>query len=167
MDVTGDEIAGVAGLFDGVTHGELAAALAELAYKRGESHDPAAFRDPVEQAVEQYYLVAVEDEHATAAAESVLVPGPVAFPAPPAGANDLPHILDVPDRAVDRTAAGEAAAERLLAEAATAVDAGDTDRITELIDVSYELGAWADVDLTPARDRLAALEPSATGPSEP
>ncbi|ERG89603.1 MAG: hypothetical protein J07HX5_01771, partial [halophilic archaeon J07HX5] len=131
MDVTGDEIAGVAGLFNGATREELAAALAELAYKRGESHDPAAFHDPVDRAIERYHIVAVETDHDTAAAESVLVPGPVAFPAPPTGADDLPHILDVPDRAVDRTAAGEAAAERLLAEAATAVDAGDTDRITK------------------------------------
>jgi hypothetical protein len=95
------------------------------------------------------------------------VPGPVAFPALPAGAGDLPHILNIPDRGVDRAAAGEAAAERLLAEAATAVDAGNTGRITELIDVSYELEAWANVDVTPARDRLAALESGETSPPEP
>ncbi|PSP18974.1 hypothetical protein BRC62_02310 [Halobacteriales archaeon QH_10_67_13] len=157
MDLTADEIAGVAGLFGGLTRAELTRALAELAYKRGGTHDPESFEPAVDRAVESYHLVAVEPDELRAEAP-VLVPGPVAFPNPPAGADDLPHILDVPERTVDRETAGRAAGERLLAEAAAAVDDGDGDRVAELIDVSYELEAWAGVDVATARDRLAAFE---------
>jgi len=157
MDPTADEIAGVVRLFGGLTRAELTGALAELAYKRGGGHDPGNFDPAVDRAVESYHLVAVEPDE-FGAETPVLVPGPVAFPDPPAGADDLPHILDVPERPVDRETAGRAAAERLLAEAAAAVDDGDGDRVAELIDVSYELEAWAGVDVATARDRLAAFE---------
>ena len=156
MELSADEIAGVASMFGGLTREELAAALAELAYKRDGAHDPAEFEAAIDRAVESYHLVAADSGDGPA--EPVFVPGPVAFPDPPTGAEDLPHILDVPERSVDRDVAARAAANRLLAEAATAVDNGDDSRVTELIDVSYELEAWGDVDVASARERLLAFE---------
>lgn len=151
MDVSEDELAGVVDLFGALTREELGRALVELAYKRGEDTEPAAFDADVEAAVESYHLVAVDPDDA---AERLYVPGPVAFPTLPDAATDLPHILDVDDRSVDRDLLGEAARSRFEADADRAIDTGDTERIEQLLDVSYELELWASVDLTAARDRL-------------
>lgn len=178
MDVSGDKLAGVVDLFDALTRTELCEALAELAFKAGEEHDPAAFDSAVDEALRSYHLVAVDDAGQVGGAEGtsdeggtsdgdassdgggsadpLLVPGPVAFPTLPEGATDLPHILDVPERSVAREAAGRAAEERFRADAASAVGAGDAERIATLLDVSYELEAWAPVDLDAARARLDA-----------
>lgn len=159
MDLTGDELAGVVDLFGALTREELREALAELAFKAGEDHDPAAFAEDVEDACRSYHLVAVDPDAvaepvATGADGDVLVPGPIAFPTLPEGATDLPHILDVEERTVDREVAGRAAEERFRTDAAGAIEAEDDDRIAELLDVSYELEVWGPVDLASARGRL-------------
>lgn len=152
---TYDELAGVVDLFDAMTRDELADALAELAFKQGADVDRAALETAIESAVEEYVLV----EYDPADGPPLLAVGPVAFPALPPNAEDLPHILDVPDREVDRQALGEQVTERLLGDAAQAADAGDEERIHYLLDVSYDLEAWAPVDVSAARERLdAALE---------
>ncbi|PSP52511.1 hypothetical protein BRC74_06590, partial [Halobacteriales archaeon QH_7_68_42] len=87
-------------------------------------------------------------------ADEVLVAGPVAFPTLPEGAADLPHILDAPDRDIDRETAGEAAREQLRADALAAAKAGDADRASVLLDVCYDLEAWAPVDTDEFRERL-------------
>lgn len=169
MEVTADELAGVVDLFGVLSRAELQRALAELAFKREGEFDPEAFAAAVEDAVDSYHLLAVHEaavqsagEEAANAADGAdaepawLVAGPVAFPDLPADAADLPHIMDVGERAVDREAVGRAAEERFRVDAAAAVDAGDPDRIAELLDVSYELEAWAPVDLAAARERLDA-----------
>ena len=88
--------------------------------------------------------------------ETVLAAGPTAFPSLPEGAEDLPHIMDVPERAVDRERVSRAAEARLRTEAAQAVAAGDDERVQELLDVSYDLEAWGGVDLAGVRTRLDA-----------
>jgi hypothetical protein len=148
-----DQLAGVVDLFGALTRDELAAALAELAYKRGDDHDPSAFETDIEAAVHSYHVVCV-DEGAETDNDSLLVVGPVAFPELPDGGTDLPHIVDVPDRRVDPATAAEAAEARFRRDAAVAVETGDADRVTELLDVSYELEAWGPVDLSEARTRL-------------
>jgi hypothetical protein len=151
---TGDELAGVVDVFGALTRVELADALGELAFKRGESIDEAAVDTAVDAAVTEYYLVAVDREDTT-----LLAPGPVAFPRLPDGAEDLPHILDVPERDPGRDVLAEAAERRLRADAARAVDADDTDRIERLLDVSYDLETWGTTDVSGVRSRLdAALE---------
>jgi hypothetical protein len=151
---TGDELAGVVDLFGALTRDELESALGELAFKRGETADDDAIDDAVAAAVEEYYLVAVDGDDRT-----LLVPGPVAFPTLPDSAEDLPHIMDVPDRDVDDDAVVEAAERRLRADAAAAVDAGDAERIEQLLDVSYDLETWGAIDVSGVRSRLdAALE---------
>jgi hypothetical protein len=148
-DATGDELAGVADLFGAVTRAELEDALAELAFKRGEAVDDAAIEAAVDDAVAGYYLVSVERDGTT-----LLAPGPAAFPALPDGAEDLPHILDVPEREPERAELAEAAERRLRADAARAVDAGDADRIERLLDVSYDLETWGSTDVSGVRSRL-------------
>ena len=156
MTVTGafdaDELAGVIDLFGALTPAELESALGELAFKRGGSVDPEAVADAVDDAVASYAVVRYRDGERT-----LLVPGPAAFPTLPADAEDLPHILDVPDRDVDRAAAAEAVADRLRAEAATAVDAGDERAVRRLLDVTYDVEVWSDaVAVDDVRERLGA-----------
>lgn len=155
MDVSGDELAGVVDLFGALTRAELGQGLVELAFKRGEEIDADAFADDVDAALRSYHLVAVEEaDHDLAVSSAVLLAGPVAFPELPEGAADLPHIMDVSERDVDRTTAATAAAAAFRADAATAVDSDDRERVTALLDVSYELEAWGPVDLADARERL-------------
>jgi hypothetical protein len=148
-----DQLAGVVDLFGALTRDELGAALAELAYKRGGDHDPSAFESAIEAAIRSYHVVCV-DEEGEANDDSLLVVGPVAFPDLPDGGTDLPHIMDVADRRVDPETAAEAAEARFRRDAAAAVEAEDDERVTELLDVSYELEAWGPVDLGEARTRL-------------
>ena len=151
MEFSSDELAGLVDMFGALTRAELEEALVELAFRRGEERDPADFASAVEEARASYHLVEFEPAEG---AEPVFVPGPVAFPELPSGAADVPHILAVEERSVDREAAGVAAAERFRVEAARVVAAGDEERTRELLDVSYELEAWAPVDLTDARRRI-------------
>ncbi|WP_338742506.1 DUF7109 family protein [Haloplanus salilacus] len=146
---TGDELAGVVDLFGALTRDELERALDELAFKRGEAADDGAVGDAVDAAIDGYYLVAVDREGTT-----LLAPGPVAFPSLPEGAEDLPHILDVPNREVDPGALVDPAERRLRADAAQAADAGDADRIERLLDVSYDLETWGSTDVSDVRSRL-------------
>ena len=150
-DATGDELAGVVDLFGAVTRAELEDALAELAFKRGETVDDEAIEAAVDDAIAGYYLVPVDHDGTT-----LLAPGPAAFPALPEGAEDLPHILDVPDRGVDREALADAVLDRLRREAVTAIDEGDAERLETLADVTYDVEAWAPVDVGPVRTRILA-----------
>lgn len=153
---TYDELAGVVDLFGALTRDELHRALDELAYKQGKGTDATALGEAVEDAVEEYYLVEYEPD---SAAHTLLTVGPVAFPMLPPNAEDLPHIMDVERRDVDRDALGEQVHERLLGDAARAVNEADDDRVEHLLDVSYDLEAWAPVEVDAARDRLdEALE---------
>lgn len=164
MDATADELAGVVDLFGGLTRGELERALAEAAYRAdGQSVDDAALEAAIDEAVESFALVrydpAGDDAPPTVADEPLLVAGPTAFPSVPDHAEDVPHILDVERRRLDREALGATTRERLADAADEAVAADDTERIRTLIDVSYDVEAWAPVDLADERTRLEdALE---------
>jgi hypothetical protein len=83
-----------------------------------------------------------------------LTVGPVAFPTLPAEAEDLPHILEYPMRSVPRAALSRTVETRLRGDAARAVAAGDVDRMRHLLDVTYDLEAWAPVDVGEVRSRL-------------
>jgi hypothetical protein len=181
MAVSADELAGLVDLFGGLTRAELERALAELAARQGTPADA-----DIEAAVRSYHLIAVDpgavlDESAdvdvkrNAGAEAdtdanvdgdddtdgpdLLLVGPVAFPTLPPGAEDVPHVLDIPERTVDRAGAVDRVEERLRGDAARAVVAEDIHRIHHLLDVTYDLETWADADVADARTRLdAALE---------
>ena len=159
-----DELAGVVDLFGALAREELTRALVELAYRqRGDAADESAVAsavdDAVASAVDRYFLV----EYAPADAadgdgapdpEPLVIVGPVAFPALPAAADDLPHILDYPTRSVPRASLARSVEGRLRGDAARAVAAGDDARIEHLLDVTYDLEAWAPVDVAEIRERL-------------
>ncbi|MFW5916786.1 MAG: DUF7109 family protein [Halorubrum sp.] len=83
-----------------------------------------------------------------------LAVGPAAFPSLPDDATDLPHILDVPERDVDREALSSAVLDRLSTDAVSAIEAGDDARLEVLADVTYDVEAWAPVDAGAIRDRI-------------
>ncbi|MDS0297951.1 hypothetical protein NDI76_04285 [Halogeometricum sp. S1BR25-6] len=136
-----DDLAGVVDLFGALSRAELGRALDELAFKQGRDADAAALSAAVEDAVREYYLVAYDRDGV-----ALLVPGPAAFPSLPANAEDLPHILDVDRRTVDRGSAADAAAARLRRDSEAAVRAGDEARIERLLDVAYDAELWAPGD---------------------
>lgn len=145
MDLSGDELAGIVDLFGALSRAELRRALEELAFRWHEEVEAAALDALVDDGVEQFYLLPVDER---------LVAGPAAFPTLPDGADDLPHILDVERRSVDREAAAAAAEQRFRAVGAAAVESADADRLHELVDVSYDLEAWGPVDVSDVRDAI-------------
>jgi len=142
---THDELAGVVDLFGALTREELRTALSELAYRRGDAFEADDADDAIDAAVEAYALV----EH-----DGLLVAGPTAFPSLPPNGEDLPHIMNVDERRVDRAALGEAVRERVAADADAALAGDDEDRIAALLDVCYDVEAWAPVSLDGTRARL-------------
>lgn len=168
MSETHDELAGVVDLFGALTRDELTAALTELAFKRGEGTDEDAVETAVEAAIDAYALVAVDSDalgsfnndafdQGDSIAEEFLVPGPTAFPSLPSAAEDLPHIMDVPRRTIDREAVGETVRDRLSREATAAVEASDRERAEQLLDISYDLEAWAPIAAEDVRAELDEL----------
>ncbi|WP_222920013.1 hypothetical protein [Natrinema sp. SYSU A 869] len=159
MDATADELAGVVDLFGGLARAELERALTEAAYRAdGRAVDDAALETAIDEAVESFALVryepADEDTGSIADDEALLVAGPTAFPTVPEHAEDVPHILDIERRRLDREALGETARERVLEAVDEAAAADDTERLRSLIDVSYDVETWAPVDLTDERAQL-------------
>lgn len=146
QEYTVDDLAGIVDLFSALTREELDQALAELAFKRG-TEPPEGI---VEDAIDAFALVVYEPPSGPV----VLVVGPTAFPTLPEGAEDLPHILDVEGREVDRARVAAAAEERFRAETADAVSAGDRERMEQLLDASYDVETWGGVDLSAVRERL-------------
>ena len=162
-----DELAGVVDLFGALAREELTRALVELAYRQrgdaGADADESAVASAVDaavaSAVDRYFLVEYTpadgaDGDGAPDAEPLVTVGPVAFPALPAAADDLPHILDYPTRSVPRASLARSVEGRLRGDAARAVAAGDDARIEHLLDVTYDLEAWAPVDVAEIRERL-------------
>ncbi|MFC7128921.1 DUF7109 family protein [Haloferax chudinovii] len=155
-EATYDDLAGVVDLFGALTREELATALGELAFKQSRETDADALSDTISDAVDAYYLVPYEDDETDA---ELLTVGPMAFPTLPERAEDLPHILDYPTREVPRGELATQVEARLRAAAASAVQSADEDEIERLLDVTYDLEAWADTDVGSIRERLdAALD---------
>ncbi len=150
--VDSDDLAGILDLFGALTPAELESALEELAFKRGESVDPDAVETAVDDAIASFAVVRYQGDGRT-----LLAPGPAAFPTLPPNAEDLPHILDVPDRDVDPEAAGAAVADRLRSAAAGALDADDEVEMRRLLDVTYDVEVWSGaVAVDEVRERLDA-----------
>ncbi|WP_423997876.1 DUF7109 family protein [Halorubrum trapanicum] len=158
-----DDLAGVVDLFGWLTRAELSNALSELAFKQRAEVDEDAIDAAIDLAVAEYALVPAPEEALSGdgendltAAEGPLAVGPAAFPTLPEGAEDLPHILDVPDRDIDREPLADAVLDRLREEAVEATNGGDDDRLETLADVTYDVEAWAPVDVDPIRTRILA-----------
>lgn len=144
MNVSGDELAGVVGLFGGLTREELSDACVELRYKQsGEPPKAEAVQDAITEAIEDYRLVTSEED-------GYLIPGPAAFPTLPPFAEDLHHILDVEERSIDRDPPAERIVRSLEDELEGEIGA---DRRAQIEQLSYDLEAWADVDAASLRNR--------------
>ncbi|TKX60932.1 hypothetical protein EXE48_10935 [Halorubrum sp. ASP1] len=158
-----DDLAGVVDLFGWLTRAELSRALSELAFKQRAEVDEAAIDAAIDLAVAEYALVPAPSAALSSAGsesaserETALAVGPAAFPTLPAGAEDLPHILEIPDREVDREALSDAVLERLREEAVAAIGDSDDEQLETLADVTYDVEAWAPVDVDPVRTRILA-----------
>ena len=168
-----DDLAGVVDLFEWLTREELSEALSELAFKQRAEVDEAAIAAAIDAAVAEYALVPAppaalsetgangdratelaDPDDGTDADAVALAVGPAAFPSLPDDAEDLPHILDVPERDVDRETLSEAVRERLSEDAVAAIGAGDAERLEVLVDVTYDIEAWAPVDAGDVRERI-------------
>lgn len=173
MTITHDELAGAVDLFGALTRDELRRAVEEVTFRVGEPADSADVDALIDDALDGYYLVRIdpanldigdenegESESDSAdwqGVESLLVAGPAALPTLPEYGTDLPHLLDVEPRAVDREALGVAVLERLRDETDRVVEAGDADRADGLLDVCYDAEAWAPIDTTDIRESLAGV----------
>lgn len=154
MDVTGDELAGIVDLFGALSRTELREALSELAFKQGATIDDETVTAAIETAIREYRLV-VDNSGETA----LLTVGPTAFPTLPENAEDLPHILEHDRRTVDQEASETQVLDRLTQEAKTAVENEDSDRAATLLDVSYDVEAWAGTETREIRDQLQSVLP--------
>lgn len=166
MSALVDELAGVVDLFGGLTRNELSCALEEAAFRAdGQSVKEEAVETALERALDEFALIEVagdsllDADERTDPSEPLLVAGPTAFPKTPASAEDLPHILDVGRRQLDRREIGRVTHERFEAAVDAAFEAGDEDRLRELLDVSYDIEAWLSIDVERERKRISdALE---------
>lgn len=163
MDPTPDELAGVVDGFGGLTWTELRTALGDLAARAGDPGVDASLTALVDDALERYYLVSLEPDEALAEPapedleEPLLLPGPAALPTLPEGGEDLPHLVDIAPRAVDRVAVAKAVESGLRTDAAAAIAEEDAARAELLLDACYEVEAWGPVDLDDAKAGLATL----------
>jgi hypothetical protein len=149
MEFPPDELAGIVDLFGALDRPTLRRGCVELAFKQGDDREPEHFDTAIDDAVESYHLLALEDSET-----ELLVPGPVAFPTLPEGARDLPHILDAEEHSPDRQRLAEAAERRFRDDTADAIETDDREWIANLLDISYELEVWAPVELSGTRNRL-------------
>ena len=158
MDATADELAGVVDLFGGLTRSELERALAELAFRTdGSDVDEEALEASIRDALSAFALVQYDPPDGPD--EPLLIAGPTAFPEPPEYAEDLPYVLEVERRAIDRERVGGQIRDRYVAAVSDALEAGDRERLDDLLEVSYDVEAWVPIDLGDERARIAdALE---------
>ena len=146
-----DQLAGITGLFGGLTRDELRESCSELVYlASGESLSQERCDSWIDDALESFHLVESEIENGR-----VLISGPTAFPRVPSGAEDLPHILDIEPRSIDRDETATHLVDVLEAEVTPDLS---EDRAAELVALTYDLESWADVDAESIRDMIEAIE---------
>jgi len=146
MDLDADELAGIVDLFGLLPRADLRTAVRELAFRRDTEVTTDAVDSAIDDAVADFVLIqfAMDDE-------TVLVPGPTAFPTMPEGAEDLPHILDAERRTVDRSVLATPIRNRLESAAASVSDPSEA---ADLLEVTYDAETWTDVALDDVRERL-------------
>jgi hypothetical protein len=150
MEPTPDELAGVADLFSALTRAEFRRAIENVAARQGTEFDPADLDERIEAARREYYLVEVARD-----GEEVFAPGPAALPTLPEHGEDLPHMMDVPERDVDPADLAAAVEARLEADADAAIEDGDVARLRTLLDVCYDAETWGAVEVAALRERIA------------
>ncbi|WP_323674853.1 hypothetical protein [Halorubellus sp. PRR65] len=155
--LSADELAGVLELFGALAESEFVRAVREAAFRDGREVTEDGIADRVNAAAESFHVVRVEPDAVPGVvdglgdAEAAYVAGPRAWPEEPAHGEDLPHILDVDARDVDRAALARRVRQQLRAAVEHAAARSDAERLHEVVDVTYDVEAWADVDLPDTR----------------
>jgi len=149
MELSGDELAGIADQFGALPPAALRQAVQETAFRAGEELDETAANDQIESALESFALLEIEVD-----GEPYIAPGPASFPTVPSAASALPHVLDVEPIEVPQAALGAGVQRQLKAAAAEVASPSDAQ---ELLEVTYDAEVWVDVDLGPVRERLDAI----------
>jgi hypothetical protein len=152
-----DELAGVLDIFGALSEPEFRRAVSEAAFRTGRDVDEDALAARVDDATATFHVVRVAPDAVPRVVPALddgaaaYVPGPRAWPEEPDGAEDLPHILDVEPRTVARDALATRVRQQLRTSIEQAAAAGDADRLHDLLDVTYDVEAWADIDLGDTR----------------
>ncbi|HII51652.1 MAG TPA: hypothetical protein HA321_01915, partial [Halobacteriales archaeon] len=75
----------------------------------------------------------------------------------PEGGEDLPHLILVGEREINREELEKGVAERLGKEVEIAIFEKDRNQIESLLDVCYDLEMWAGVDVDGIRKKLERI----------
>lgn len=159
MDLGPDELAGAVDCFGGLTREELTGVLVDLAARSGDTLVRDRLDRTIDEAIDGYYLIEVDAERVGVGGvdSSLLLAGPAALPRLPERGEDLPHLLALDPRHVDRETVANHVERRLRADAAAAIAAADGARARALLDACYEVESWGPVDLDDAKVGLADL----------
>ena len=114
MDPTLDELVGAVDLFGGLSREELIGGFEDIGARIGGDLDINALNLRIDEAIEKYYLVEVVEQ-------GLLVAGPSALPELPEGGEDLPHLILVGEREINREELEKGVAERLGKEVEIAI----------------------------------------------
>ena len=150
MDPTLDELVGAVDLFGGLSREELVGGFQDIGARMGDDVDIKVLNLRIDEAIEKYYLVEVADQ-------GLLVAGPSALPELPEGGEDLPHLILVGEREINREELEKGVAERLGKEVEIAIFEKDRNQIESLLDVCYDLEMWAGVDIDGIRKKLERI----------
>lgn len=146
MSLTPDTLAGIVELFGALTDAELCDACAEVDFRHeGETRPDEEYLQEIETALESNHLARIDES------DTLLIAGPAAFPRVPSGGDDLPHILPIEPRTVDRSSA----AERIIAELQHELEENpEPARQESIIDLCYDIESWAGIDTSHIREQL-------------
>ena len=150
MDPTLDELVGAVDLFGGLSREELVGGFQDIGARMGDDVDIKVLNLRIDEAIEKYYLVEVADR-------GLLVAGPSALPELPEGGEDLPHLILVGEREINREELEKGVAERLGKEVEIAIFEKDRNQIESLLDVCYDLEMWAGVGVDGIRKKLERI----------
>jgi len=149
MELSGDELAGIADQFDALPPDSMRRAIRETAFRAGEEVGEEQIESWIESALKKFTLLKIELD-----GDPYIVPGPRSFPTVPEAASDLVHVLDVEPRDVPSEAL-ETGVRKSLARAAEKIE--EPEKAQVLLDVTYDAEAWVGTDLSDVRTRLEAL----------
>ncbi|HIJ12474.1 MAG TPA: hypothetical protein HA275_01930 [Halobacteriales archaeon] len=150
MDPTLDELVGAVDLFGGLSREELIGGFQDIGARMGDGVDIKGLNFRIDEAIEKYYLVELVDQ-------GLLVAGPSALPELPEGGEDLPHLILVGEREINREEVEKSVVERIGKEVEIAIFEKDRNQIESLLNVCYDLEIWAGVDVDGIRKKLERI----------
>lgn len=147
MKLTLDELAGAVDLFGGLTREELIQGCEDICARSGEVIDFEFINDKIENAIKKYYLVELKER-------GLLVIGPVALPKLPEGGEDLPHLIQVENRLINKKEIEKIVFERMEEEIKVNSFEEDLESLERLLDICYDIEIWSSGGIEEARKAL-------------